>query len=393
MRVRNPGHLRTCIATVLLTSIFLAGCSDSDDGVDVGDSTDTGSDADSSIAGSDTDSDADTDSNTGSSTAPDAELTGVGLDIGNFRDGALESSEIVDCELSDGTETQCYEIVTTGTEKTSDIIGPFCPENFDTTVDNAGIWLDGGTLYEADGEFFTGLANLYSDTYPPAANWDFADENGDLQVVTTQAGCEAAAQPDVEPEFQSHCVQCLLENQDPAILSQTFLIPVSPIEADVIGELSADAGVSVNGFQIAAQAPVEDILGNWTIAAFDDCGGHINPNEGYHYHSATGRTGCNSEDTSVEADGHTIIGYAMDGYAIYSGLDESSDEINALDDCGGTTDDIRGYHYHASSPEANEHIGCFHGKTVATAEGGGDGPPGGGDRPDGEPPEGAPPAQ
>ena len=370
MRLKNPQYLRTCIAAVILTSLTLAGCSDSDDEVVV-----TGIDT-----GTDTDSDTDTDTVT------------AGLDVASFRDGALASSDIIDCELSDGTQTQCYEIVTTGSEKATDIIGPFCPGNFDTTAEDAGIWLDGGTLYEASGDFFMNLVNLYSSEFPPAENWDFSDENGDLQVITTQAGCEAAANPNVDPEFQSHCVQCALELQDPEILSQTFVIPVIPIEADVVGSLSADAGVSISGFQIASRAPVEDILGNWTIAAFDDCGGHINPNEGYHFHSATGRSGCNSEDVSVEADGHTLIGYAMDGYGIYSGLDESSEEINALDECNGNIDDVRGYHYHASSPEENEHIACYRGKTVETSEApGGDGPPGNGP-PDGEPPAEAPDA-
>jgi hypothetical protein len=38
---------------------------------------------------------------------------------------------------------------------------------------------------------------------------------------------------------------------------------------------------------LAQAAPVDAILSNYTIAAFDDCGGHINPFEGYHHHAAS----------------------------------------------------------------------------------------------------------
>ena len=344
MKLNNSGYLRSCIATALLTSIAVIG--HSDDVVNTPDMDDT--------------------------------LTDVAARFADtFDEGALVSSDIIDCELSDGTATQCYEVVTTGSAKSTDDIGPFCPENFDSTEDESGIWLDGGTLYEADGDFFRDLPNIYASTYPPASSWDFADADGNLQVITDQVGCEAAARPDVDENYWSHCVQCDLDLQDPAILSQTFLIPVTPVEADEAGDLTNDAGVSVSGFQIAAAAPVGAILGNWTIAAFDDCGGHVNPHEGYHFHSSTGRAGCNSENTNTDEEHPSLIGYAMDGYGIYAGLDDTSDEAKALDECGGNSNEELGYHYHAASPELNEHIACFHGKTVETAEAGrpGGGPP------------------
>lgn len=75
-----------------------------------------------------------------------------------------------------------------------------------------------------------------------------------------------------------------------------------------------DIGLTLNGVTLAAPAPVDAILGAYTIAAFDDCAGHINPVAGYHYH--------------------------------------------------GHSDDTRGYHYHAASVAENMFIECFSGATA-----------------------------
>lgn len=356
---------RVLLALTIL-ALVVTGCSDSDDDSPGGDTTEDTANGGDTVP----------DENPGST---DADTLEVNLD--NFIADALLSSEIVDCTLSDGTSTQCYELVTVGAEKTSDMIGPFCPPTTTSTAEEGGVWLDGEEIYEADGDFFLNLPNLYGQTYPPQENWILYDENGDINITDTQEGCEAAARPDVDPEFQSFCVECALEYVDD--LTLTFTIPVTPEAADTAGTLSGTAGISLNGFQIAAQAPVEDILSNFTIAAFDDCGGHINPNDGYHYHSATGGDGCNSSGT--EADGHpSLIGYAMDGYGIYGTLADGEAELDLLDDCNGVEDATYGYHYHASSAETNSHIGCFSGKTVDSGEGGPGGP---GGPPDGEPPE------
>jgi len=51
-------------------------------------------------------------------------------------------------------------------------------------------------------------------------------------------------------------------------------------------------------------------------------------------------------------------------------------KIDLLDECLGNEDETHGYHYHAASPEKNQHIACNHGLTVAVATdvGGGGGP-------------------
>ena len=162
-------------------------------------------------------------------------------------------------------------------------------------------------------------------------------------------------------------------------ISATYLIPTTPIPADVTGAVS-QVGIALNGTELSAPAPVSDILSNYTIAAFDDCGGHVNTHQGYHYHAATG-----CSEVGTQADGHAaLLGYALDGYGIY-GMKDAIGNEESLDECRGTTDSIRGYHYHAASPGENMFIGCFHGKTVTAAQAGG--PPAGG------PPNGIPPTQ
>ena len=64
--------------------------------------------------------------------------------------------------------------------------------------------------------------------------------------------------------------------------------------------------------------------------------------------------------------------------------DAEGKEEKILDECRGTTDDSRGYHYHAASPSENMFIGCLHGETVRPAGG----PPGGPGGAGGPPPQG-----
>lgn len=297
-------------------------------------------------------------------------VAGESINIDAFVAGALASdATTVDCTLSDGTETTCYQIVTVGTPAGSSV-GPFCPESITTSADDAGIWFDGGSeVYQADGNFIVNLPNLYGDS-----NWNMYDEaTGLVNVTDTQEACEAAAVPVVEAQYQNHCVQCSLDYVDGG-LSTTYLIPTTPVPLDAPSAISSDVGVSLNGIPLAAPAPVTAILSQYTVAIFDDCGGHINPNAGYHYHAATGCT-----EVGTQTDGHSaLLGYALDGYGIYGRLDADGFESTSLDECRGETDDTRGYHYHVATASENMFIGCFHGATVGTSAGPGGGPPGGG---------------
>ncbi|MCU7371167.1 YHYH protein [Paucibacter sp. O1-1] len=142
--------------------------------------------------------------------------------------------------------------------------------------------------------------------------------------------------------------------------SLTYLIPTTPIPAYQSSRVHT-VGIALDGAELSVLAPVNAILGSYTIAAFDDCGGHTNAHQGYHCHSTTG---CTDKQATTTSDGHApLIGYASDGYGIYA-MRNSEGKEESLDECRGITDDTRGYHYHAASPSENMFIGCMHGETV-----------------------------
>ena len=306
----------------------------------------------------------------------------AGLDIDLFYDGALaEEAAIQDCTLSDGTETTCYAITIAGYPADYDV-GPFCPPTIESTAEDGGIWFDGNAVYDIDGKFILGLADLYNDDH-----WKLYDDEGNVNITETQQEFEAAARPDVDPALQNHCVEGRIEwldNGEP--VPTTVLIPTTPVMGDSATS-GGNWGVTLDGVIIAAHAPVDAILSAYTIAAFDDCGGHINPFDGYHLHGARGCSEVGEAD-----EGETpIFAYALDGYPIHSPLDAEAEAAAELDECNGHTTEEFGYHYHANPAEENGVLTCFMGLTVQTQGGGRDGeggPPGGGE--DGAPAGGQP---
>ena len=297
--------------------------------------------------------------------------TADGLDTSLFLESALEEDVATqDCTLSNGTETTCYAITIAGYPADYDV-GPFCPSTIESTAEEVGIWFDGDAVYDIDGEFIVSLSEIYDDE-----TWQLYDDEGNVNITETQEEFEAAAQPDVDPSLQNHCVEGRiewLENGEP--VPTTVLIPTTPVLADDTTS-GGNWGVTLGGVIIAASAPVDAILGAYTIAAFDDCGGHINPVEGYHLHGARG---CSEVGEAVEGE-TPIFAYALDGYAIHSPLE--ADAAADLDECNGHETDELGYHYHANPAEENGVLTCFTGVTVEGQGGGGGGPGGGppGDR-------------
>jgi hypothetical protein len=119
-------------------------------------------------------------------------------------------------------------------------------------------------------------------------------------------------------------------------------------------------GLAFNGVVFDAPAPTSVILAAYTLAPFDDAGGHINLAAGYHYHAATGLT-----TKIAQADSHSaMIGYAFDGYGIFERLDADGKEYTDLDASRGHTDTTRGYHYHVDAPGNNNFINSLHGEYV-----------------------------
>ncbi|QXP79641.1 MULTISPECIES: YHYH protein [Winogradskyella] len=271
---------------------------------------------------------------------------------------------IVPCTLSDGTVTDCYQVVTSSLP-TDHNMGPWCPDNISDDAEAGGIWLEDGEVHDVDGAFIENLATFYNDD-----NWMMYDGNGDIYITESEEDCINAANPDVGEEYENFCVECL-----PAYISdltQTWLIPITPVLQDtslffttegggavgpggpgeVIESVPSTRGIALNGIEFSAPAPTDNILSAYTIAPFDDAGGHINVHQGYHYHAATGFS------TKVEQeDGHAaLIGYALDGIGIYELEDEDGNEAIDLDELRGHTDEARGYHYHVDEAGNNNFI-------------------------------------
>ena len=290
------------------------------------------------------------------------EVSGYSVDTTKF-DSSASITE-VSCTLSNGESSTCYSITVSGFPSDRSELGPFCPESTSTQAVDAGKWFDDGVLYDLTGEFVNNLDSFYGDS-----NWQlFNEATGAINITDTQTSCEAAARPDVAAEYNNFCVQCDINYYSDAEgegIESTFLIPVTPVARSSAGSVERSSiGVAFNGVTLDAAAPAEAILSAYTIAAFDDCVGHVNPFAGYHYHGANhGEGTCPA--VAFEADGHGgDFGYALDGYAIHTMLDENNEEETDLDSCRGHTDDVRGYHYHSAGPGENLFIGCFTGETA-----------------------------
>lgn len=295
------------------------------------------------------------------------------VDTTRFNAASVSSLQTVECTLSNGDTTSCFEITLNGFPSDRSSLGPFCPPTISTGANDAGKWFDSGVLFDLTGAFVAGLDNFYNDD-----NWQLHDESsGAVRITDTQVACEAAARPDVAEEYQNYCVQCDIayyNTEDGQGVKATYLIPTTPQPRSEPGQIgNGSVGAAFNGVKIDAAAPTDAILSAYTIAAFDDCVGHVNPAAGYHYHGANhGEGDCPS--IALEDDGHGgAFAYALDGYAIHSMLDSEGYESTDLDNCRGHTDETRGYHYHTASPGENAFIGCFSGEIVGETSG----PPGG----------------
>lgn len=250
-----------------------------------------------------------------------------------------------------GTPTLCY-IIKSNSQPSEHQMGPWCPTHLADSDTNGGIWFEDGKVYDVDGHFIAELAEFYSDD-----EWELFRRDSTIKVTKTKAECEGAAKPDVEEEFQNYCVECLPEYYKNQVT--TYTIPVNPVFKNSSTRFRRGGiGLAFNGVNFDPPAPTHAILAAHTIAPLDDHGGHVNPHGGYHYHAATGST-----KEIKQSDIHSpMIGYAIDGFGIYALLDETNHSPTDLDECGGHSDDTRGYHYHAGEPGSNEIIKCLHGE-------------------------------
>lgn len=279
---------------------------------------------------------------------------------------------LVACTLSLGTKTECYRITVNVGDNTEVDSGPWCPQNINDSATDSGIWLEGGKVLDVDGKFIKNLATFYKDD-----QWQlFNPKTGKVRVTDSKQACLAAARPDVDPKYHNYCVQCLPSyvEKDTTL---TYLIPAKPHVLNKAQQVSPDSGVGIafNGVKIESSAPVDAILSAHTIAPFDDCGGHVNTHVGYHYHAITGCTERASHEQTKENE-HThkathavAIGYAMDGFKLYSHHNLDGSDPENLDSCGGHYTKEAGYHYHVNEPGKNQILTCFNAEPGCVVEG------------------------
>jgi hypothetical protein len=196
----------------------------------------------------------------------------------------------------------------------------------------------------------------------------------------------------------------------------TFVIPATPTLADTMTAvpLLGTAAVSLGGIQIFG--PTEGTGGDVESlpGILSDCGSHNGPS-GFHIHLilTSAETDCLFTPDEVATDPQ-LVGYAFDGFPIYTGTDQytsswqltdeslfATDTWAAhtyvegsgdLDQCNGRTDDDGNYAYYTTATFPYI-LGCYAGVVDLDAAGGGGAGGGagqdGGERP--ERPEGAPP--
>ncbi len=265
----------------------------------------------------------------------------------------LQDGEVVDCTLSGGTETTCMRFVLTPAPERQP--GPWCPRRVTDGAEAGGFWIDDGKAFAVDGAFIENLARFYDDP-----EWRLYDpETGRVRVTTSFDGCFWAARPDVPKDYYNYCVECQTD-QIVVAPSATFFIPLEAVKAERPSPLLdlPGAGVAFNGVRFNGPAPYKFIVEAYTIAPFDDCGGHVNPYHGYHYHFVT-----DCVKKLEAAKGHAPqVGISVDGYGIFQRLDAKGRESEGLDACRGHTSADLGYHYHAAPVGTNSIVGCLTGE-------------------------------
>lgn len=343
-----------------------------------------------SACGSNT-TEADPSSTTTSSTSTTADAATDVDPTALFDEGALtETPSIVDCTLSTGTETTCYQYQVASLASDVDTDGPYCPT---TTDDVGGIWVWDGDepgLYALDSDYWT----LMSDQ-----GYEFVDEDGAITI--TDPGAQSATS-------STTANSCLEATADGSFHLQV-LVPTDPETLETPTDLGTvgQVGLALDGVTIFADAP--SVADRGGLPALDACGGHVDPSGYYHWHFGAESIQTNLDEAgadvtcSIAQDAEALVGFAYDGYAIY-GPEEDRSIPDDLDECSGhvsETDELgTTYHYHLTYDSPNLPT-CLVGATAQSAltspdnsaaalpggaGGGGDGGDGGG------PPGGAPPA-
>ncbi|MFY0602118.1 MAG: YHYH protein [Cyclobacteriaceae bacterium] len=276
-----------------------------------------------------------------------------------FNGTSLLSSSIVNCELEDGTMTTCYQLEFQSTPVST---GPFCPAT-DSNVGGLGIYNELSVL----------KASLW--TQMESDGYDIVDASGNININDPGSG----------GGIESGLSYCLEGTADTDI-TLTFLIPASPVNLSVVNTLESVelVGLSMDGVPENSDPPsavgggpgggVADVA---LLPSLDPCGGHQDPAGYYHWHFVAEAMNTVLADksigdftcTNIGQSATALVGFAKDGYPIYSSSESDGSTPTGLDECWGhiaaTTDYPEGvYHYHASATEAPNLPPCLKGAAV-----------------------------
>ncbi len=286
-------------------------------------------------------------------------FTSYVIDISLYKDMfGFESATLVDCNYSEGGSGQCYQIKFSSNP--IDDEGPYCPEttfdvggfgNYDGTT-NPGFQVMKAALFQA----------METDGYDIIADVANGDGSYDITIETVVPGGGRTAMP--------ASAACLEPTPDDN-LTLTFEIPVVPTDlssADNIESVEF-VGLALDGVPING-APPSVVSNNGKIPSLDRCGGHHDPSGYYHWHfiaaymdATLDAQGLLDKDNDIQCskkdqEATVLMGYARDGYPIYSGQDSEGVDPTDLDSCNGHMaatgeypDGI--YHYHASTDVTN----------------------------------------
>ena len=125
-----------------------------------------------------------------------------------------------------------------------------------------------------------------------------------------------------------------------------FYIPMKPQHAkNVTGTPFGPIGVAINGIPFYNQynGQGEDAV---RLEVFDSCCGHPDQRGLYHYHQYP--TCVKSPFKDIAGQHSPLIGFMMDGYAIYGPNGDNGKPPMDLDESNGHWDAKRGYHYHVT---------------------------------------------
>lgn len=125
-----------------------------------------------------------------------------------------------------------------------------------------------------------------------------------------------------------------------------FWIPLKPKKADKPSPTPfGPIGVAINGIPFYNQynGQGQDAV---RLEVFDSCCGHPDPSGLYHYHQYP--TCIKSPFRDPAGEHSPLIGFMLDGYAVYGPNGEDGKPPTDLDECNGHTDQVRGYHYHVT---------------------------------------------